>query len=243
MRESRGVRVNLPLTSRLNDFLGFSQLPIKSLVKLNGFCCVINYWRFICMIKFESERHFEDFVIENFDFIAEQLGIDDNNWLFKRQVGLKGYGIADVVLYKNNYEDVNRYEKVRDYLKENHKDKYYSFNRGWIERFYKKSKVYPCKREVIVIELKNKSLVKDDLCQLARYVRSLKNAGLDLVSGILIGPSISVDDWVYLIDSIDNIDVFTFKINVDGVSFEEKSGWFNSGEDFTIEDIDEVFNG
>lgn len=88
-----------------------------------------------------------------------------------------------------------------------------------------------------VVELKKGVLNERSLIQVMRYVRGVErymkrhhpNAWYSVIP-TLVGKSVDDGDWVYLIDRVDGLRVFTYRYGIDGISFEEHRGFYRMGD-------------
>lgn len=112
-----------------------------------------------------------------------------------RQLKIGNYGIADIVTVEKRIEL--------------YKGKFFS-------RLY-----------ITVYELKRNSIDLNALVQIFRYIKGidsyLKKRGWNHsdyeINGILIGKSVNNDDWLYMIEHIKNVYIYTYKYTLDGIDF------------------------
>lgn len=112
-----------------------------------------------------------------------------------RQLKIGNYGVADIVTVEKRIEL--------------HKGKF-------------SSKLY-----ITVYELKRNDVNLESLVQIFRYIKGidkyLEKRGWNYrdyeISGILIGKSVNNDDWVYMLEHIKDIYIYTYRYTVDGIDF------------------------
>jgi hypothetical protein len=100
-----------------------------------------------------------------------------------------------------------------------------------------------------VIELKRGEVNIDTYIQANRYLSGIKryierfHPKLRVVySTTIIGRSINLGDWVYLIDDAPNLKVITYKYDIDGISFSSHSKYFLKDEGFSKSAISNPFS-
>ena len=102
--------------------------------------------------------------------------------------------------------------------------------------------VFNDKIYVTVVELKKDSINCDSVIQSMRYVKGVRSylrkrfPKRDVyVDTILIGKSVNTSDWVYLLDYMSNIHVYTYDYRIDGLHFEyEEMNYSLTNEGFNV---------
>jgi hypothetical protein len=155
------------------------------------------------------EKNLEDIIFETSSDDLGNRGLYVSGKRF-RQLRIGNYGIADMVTID------------KDYL--NYPDSTYSVI------------------NITVFEFKKKLINTDTLAQASRYIKGIKryfykhekfiNKEINFKI-ILVGKTISKgDDFTFLSDFIEHLEVYTYEYNFDGIKFTEHSGWFLTEEGF-----------
>jgi hypothetical protein len=157
------------------------------------------------------ERDLEDIVFnamqspEGIDHLQER-GLDfchsEDTFLAKRQLKIGNYGVCDIIT-------MSKFDtRIDDAL-------------GFMQ-----SLVF-----IQVCELKRGQIDVKTLIQVKRYIAGVKqymgmyHPKLKIhVSGLLIGRSLCTDEWVYLIDGIDDVIMQTYSYGIDGIEFKTIRG-------------------
>lgn len=90
-----------------------------------------------------------------------------------------------------------------------------------------------------IYELKKQKIDANTLMQAYRYVKGIdryfsKRKFMPVVefSVTLIGREICMGDFIYLKDYLDNVNIYTYSYDFDGLSFEQPGSYFLIGEGF-----------
>lgn len=164
------------------------------------------------------ENDIEDIIFDMFKESSDRVeDFGCGNGLTIRQPILSGYGKMDLL---------NIVFEGSDWV-HNSTNSGYILKRNWT---------------LNVIELKRGNLGYNEVGQLARYLTGLKrfiktiNTKGDRINiyGILIGKQIEKNgDFIYLLDKLENISVYTYGLDYKkGISFEESGVWYNADENF-----------
>ncbi len=156
------------------------------------------------MIKFESEKHLEMFIADCFD--SDNVCLIDNEEYDEcvSQFDTKSYGMPDLVFHSTYSElddDENEFEI----------------------------------RKVHVVELKNEQIKLSHIAQIARYKtyfeRALNGFNVEMKFSLVVPDGVvNNDDCCWLINSLDEIDVYEFKLNPKaGIEFNKSKGWYKNG--------------
>jgi len=158
------------------------------------------------------EKDLEDIICENIIDNYNELYVRGFNipqpYLVKRQFKIGNYGIADVVLLHRVPEG----------------DEHYLY--------------------ISVIELKKKTIDYKSLLQVYRYGRGIEkwlgynNKYTYYIKHIIIGKHVEVnDDFVFLLSHLNNLKIFTYKYDIEGMYFKENMGdYIKLNEGFNGED-------
>jgi len=158
------------------------------------------------MIKFNSEHDFEMFIYSNWESDSIDIITGDHYDQCERQFNIGSYGIPDLVFFGSDVEeDENGFNEIKT---------------------------------VHVVELKNESIKIKDIAQIARYRTYFKRAfrGLNVnVKFSLVVPEgvKSNDDACWISNALSDISIYEFYLDPNsGISFDDKSGWYKTDEDF-----------
>lgn len=98
--------------------------------------------------------------------------------------------------------------------------------------------------ELTIYELKNKEINVDSFIQVVRYAKGMRrmvNAygaqylKYPRIRMVLVGRSIDLrNDFVYLADIVEGLEVYTYEYNFDGITFDSRDGFHLSNEGFKI---------
>lgn len=154
------------------------------------------------------EKEIEDLIFESIENCPEELSkrgfpiesdSEDSRTFYLRQYNLGCYGIADII-------GVNLFR-------------------------YSGSK----RINVKIYELKKDQVGPETFAQAGRYAKGIQRMlnvlfpGIDLITHfefILIGKSVVTSDWIYLLDYIDNLNIYTYSIDlIEGVRFFRHRGY------------------
>ena len=155
------------------------------------------------------EKNLEDIIFETSSDDLKERGLYVRGKRY-RQLRIGNYGIADMVTID------------KDYLEDTH---------------------YPIPViNITVFEFKKNLIDTDTLTQASRYVKGIQRYFdlhekflNDIVNFriVLVGKTISKgNDFTFLSDYVENLGVFTYDYNFDGINFEKHSGWFLTKEGF-----------
>lgn len=127
---------------------------------------------------------------------------------YKRQLNLGVYGICDLVISSRDDTEISE-------------------DWGMLQS----------RLTIEVVELKKGVLNERSLTQVMRYVKGVERymqrhhpKSWYVIIPTLVGRSIDLGDWVYMIDRIEGLRVFTYKYGIDGITFEEHSGYYKTGD-------------
>jgi hypothetical protein len=155
------------------------------------------------------EKNLEDIIFKTSSYDLRKRGLYVSGKRF-RQLRIGDYGIADMVTID------------KEYL--NYPDSAYSVI------------------NITVFEFKKNLINTDTLLQASRYVKGIQryfykhekfiNKEINFKI-VLVGKTIAKGaDFTFLSDFVDNLEVFTYDYNFDGIKFESHSGWFLTQEGF-----------
>lgn len=84
-----------------------------------------------------------------------------------------------------------------------------------------------------IVELKNVTLESTHLIQLIRYMKGFSRLSPNAeIYGVLIGTNMGNGDWVYLLDYVKNINVYTIKIPEENLGIENHREYILTNEGF-----------
>ena len=165
------------------------------------------------MPVFESEKEFEDVLMDNQEILSGEFGGD----YFERQVKLFGYGTADIIGVHTEHDDLMAVMNINIYeLKIGKID----FNAiGQVCRYVKAVKRFVRKNK-----------------------RPSKLSGLAIhVSGIVIGSKMGSGDVCYLSDAIEDVSAYSYKIDaIDGLVIHAEEDWFQTGEQLVLSNTKQI---
>jgi hypothetical protein len=112
-----------------------------------------------------------------------------------RQFKIGNYGVADIITVEKHIQE-------------------YSGN--FLPKLY-----------INVYELKKGEINLDSLVQVIRYIKGVRsyfeergcNVDMYDIRGTLIGRSLNISEWVYILEHIKEIDVYTYRYTLDGIIF------------------------
>ncbi len=157
------------------------------------------------------EKNLEDIIFQTTSDDLQQRGLYVRGKRY-RQLRIGNYGIADMVTVK------------KEYLEDTH---------------------YPIPViNITVYEFKKNLIDTDTLLQASRYVKGIQRY-LDLREKflndvinfeiVLVGKTISKGtDFTFLSDFIEDLRVYTYDYNFDGIKFEKHSDWYLTEEGFKL---------
>lgn len=112
------------------------------------------------------------------------------------------------------------------------------------KRTYNMGKSFQSELHITVYELKKGEINLDALVQVFRYIKGIRHyfhkRGYYIpeynVRGVLIGRSLNTNDWVYLLDYINNIEVYEYNYSIDGLTFKHKeTGYYLKDNGFKLQ--------
>jgi hypothetical protein len=128
---------------------------------------------------------------------------------FKRQLNLGAYGTCDIIISSKDDTDIHPDFIMQDSL------------------------------TIEVMELKKGELDVNALTQVMRYVRGVERYMKKHhpkmrynVIPTLVGKSIDLRDWVYMIEKVEGLRVFTYEYRMDGIRFVEQSDYQSVGDNY-----------
>lgn len=155
------------------------------------------------------EKDLEDIIFESSKEKLKEKGLNIKGKLL-RQVRIGNFGIADLISFK---KETSVYPEAT----------YHHIN-------------------ITVYELKQNELNTNALAQASRYITGIKeyfkhrNFFTECVveyNIVLIGSKIDKDsDFVYLCNYINNLDVYTYSYDLDGITFKVYGSWYLNNNGF-----------
>ena len=134
----------------------------------------------------------------------------------KKQMNLGDYGIPDLIAVAK--DDAEMYRNEDSILE-----------------------LYQTPLQINIIELKKEAITIDTLVQVARYAKGVSAyferyyPSIEIeITIVLIGKDIRTSDWVFLIDLIPNLLVFTYEYSWDGLKFKREHGYTKGTNSFRL---------
>ena len=159
------------------------------------------------MIKFESEKHLENFIVDCFNDDGICIVNDEEYKSLKQQFNAGDYGVPDLVFYSSDIELIDKdtqVEHLRLHVIELKNEPIQFSHIGQIARY---KRYFDLAFELHDIEMEFTLVVPESVKQ--------------------------SNDVKWLIDSLDNINIVEFSINPkSGVKFKQTSGWYKVDETY-----------
>lgn len=172
------------------------------------------------MIKWESEKDFENFIVECFATDGFCIVDDEHYQNMSQQFDTCGYGIPDLVFYSQDVEHIDDKTTVT----------------------HNRLHVIELKNEPIKLSHISQ------IARYKRYFeRALESHDVEMKFSLVVPESVKGnDDVVWLLDSLDNISVMEFTLDPkEGIKFDKSIDWYKVKENkqkaldlFDIEDED-----
>jgi len=145
-----------------------------------------------------------------------RMGYSPHFYKVKKQMNLGAYGIPDLIAVAK--DDAQMYRNEESILE-----------------------LYQTPLQINIIELKKEEINVGTLIQAARYVKGVSayfekyhpNLMIE-IRMVLIGREIKVTDWVYLLDVINNVSVFTYDYSWDGLKFTQQHNYAKTHDGFKL---------
>lgn len=159
------------------------------------------------MIKFESEKKLENFIVDCFNEDGIFIVNDEEYDHLEQQFDAGKYGVPDLVFYSSDIEDIDEDTQINK----------------------KRLHVVELKNEPIQL-----SHVAQ-IARYKRYFElAFKRHEVDMQFTLVVPESVSESkDVMWLIESLDNIKIVEFSLNPKtGIKFKESCGWYKVDESY-----------
>lgn len=161
------------------------------------------------MIKFESEKCFEDFLYKEFQEDGICLVNDEEYQDCIKQFNTGSYGIPDLVYYSSDYEIINEEEQIK----------------------HMRIHVVELKNEPIKL-----SHIAQIARYKTFFSRAYSGFDVEMEFSLVVPEGVkSSDDCCFMTNALDGISIYEYKLNPrTGISFDQSSGWHRVNVDNQI---------